>query len=635
MRIKLWKCIPLFLLIALFALLPMQSSQLTGTQTVEATQVASSAKTYKITYKNLKGAKNSNPSTYTYSTTKALKLKSIKRDGYKFGGWYTDSKFKHKITSIAKKTKGNITLYAKWTAIKYNVTFVGNGATSGSTAKLTKCVYGKSYRLKANGFKHSGYTFAGWNTKADGSGTSYTNKASVKNLRKTAGTVKLYAQWAKSGSNYIYVSPKEKDTNKGTVNSPLKTVQAAIKKAKAGDTIYLRQGTYKGTNKFVRSGTDKKPITITRLNSEKVVLTYTTSKSTEAAVFDLNGKSYITIKRLEIGKVKGQNVYGIILRGGEKYVKITNNNIHNIETTEPDGEGEANGILLFGESTTSISYVDITGNKVHDNINGWSENISVSANCENIKVNNNKVYNNTNIGIDFAGNAGYCSDNSLDHPRNCEAKGNTVYNNKSAYADNAGIYVDGAKNITITENTVYNNRYGIEVGSEIWKDSFTAQYNQVSDITVKNNKIYNNPCGGIRIGGYTAADEVDTETGFMTGVVTKVTITGNTLRTNGSGKEGQNGEICLAKCDHITISKNHLYKKNAEYPMVYCDEDIAAKGGITNITFTGNVYHSPAEDDTWFYYPNEDLDGTIICSSVSAFNALLTNGTESWKAYAR
>ena len=117
----------------------------------------------------------------------------------------------------------------------------------------------------------------------------------------------------------------------------------------------------------------------------------------------------------------------------------------------------------------------------------------------------------------------------------------------------------------------------------------------------------------------------------MTGVVTKVTITGNTLSTNGSGEDGYNGEIFLAKCDNITISKNHLYKKNAEYPMVNCDEAIAAKGGITNITFTGNVYHSPAEDDTWFYYLNNNLDG-LMKYSISEFNALLTNGTEKWES---
>ena len=67
-------------------------------------------------------------------------------------------------------------------AKKYTIKFDGNGATSGKMSSMKSCNYGKSYKLKANAFKCKGYTFAGWNTKADGSGKAYKNKASVKNL---------------------------------------------------------------------------------------------------------------------------------------------------------------------------------------------------------------------------------------------------------------------------------------------------------------------------------------------------------------------------------------------------------------------------------------------------------------------
>ena len=42
--------------------------------------------------------------------------------------------------------------------------------------------YGKKYTLKANGFKCKGYTFKGWNTKKNGKGKTYKNKAKIKNL---------------------------------------------------------------------------------------------------------------------------------------------------------------------------------------------------------------------------------------------------------------------------------------------------------------------------------------------------------------------------------------------------------------------------------------------------------------------
>lgn len=57
--------------------------------------------------------------------------------------------------------------------------------------------YDASSNLSANTFTRSGYTFNGWNTQSDGKGTSYGNKASVKNLTSAnGGTFDLYAMWA-------------------------------------------------------------------------------------------------------------------------------------------------------------------------------------------------------------------------------------------------------------------------------------------------------------------------------------------------------------------------------------------------------------------------------------------------------
>ena len=56
--------------------------------------------------------------------------------------------------------------------------------------------YGTAKNLTANSFVKTGHTFKGWNTKADGSGTSYADKQSVKNLSATNNaTITLYAQW--------------------------------------------------------------------------------------------------------------------------------------------------------------------------------------------------------------------------------------------------------------------------------------------------------------------------------------------------------------------------------------------------------------------------------------------------------
>ena len=79
--------------------------------------------------------------------------------------------------------------------LTYTIAFNGNGSTSGSTTSMTMAK-DESKKLTANGFSKTGNSFTGWNTKANGSGTAYTNKQSVKNLSTTNGaTVTLYAQW--------------------------------------------------------------------------------------------------------------------------------------------------------------------------------------------------------------------------------------------------------------------------------------------------------------------------------------------------------------------------------------------------------------------------------------------------------
>lgn len=90
---------------------------------------------------------------------------------------------------------GNKSVQLVFDGVPYKVAFDGNGATSGSTAGMDM-TYGVYKTLTKNGFSRTGYTFAGWNTKADGTGTSYADASSVRGLTTTSGaTVTLYAQW--------------------------------------------------------------------------------------------------------------------------------------------------------------------------------------------------------------------------------------------------------------------------------------------------------------------------------------------------------------------------------------------------------------------------------------------------------
>ncbi len=108
------------------------------------------------------------------------------QEGKVFAGWYDNAAYEGTAVSTTEAGK---TYYAKWI---YDITFDGNRETSGSTDEMIGIAEGDtSTPLTTNGFTKNGYTFVGWNTKADGSGTTYADGAVV----KPQGNTTLYAQW--------------------------------------------------------------------------------------------------------------------------------------------------------------------------------------------------------------------------------------------------------------------------------------------------------------------------------------------------------------------------------------------------------------------------------------------------------
>lgn len=122
-------------------------------------QFRDEANTYQITYKNVAGAANPNPSSYTYGT--AVPLAPATRTGYTFGGWYEDSSFSgEQVTEIAADATGNKTLYAKWTPIPYTVSWEANGGTLNGSYTNGTVDYG-TVITKPTPIRE-GYTFTGW-----------------------------------------------------------------------------------------------------------------------------------------------------------------------------------------------------------------------------------------------------------------------------------------------------------------------------------------------------------------------------------------------------------------------------------------------------------------------------------------
>ena len=72
--------------------------------------------------------------------------------------------------------------------------------------------------LDANTFTRDGYTFTGWNTMSDGTGTSYADGQKVTNLAEVGATIDLYAQWVDKNIT-LYASGTEADDNATTISN--------------------------------------------------------------------------------------------------------------------------------------------------------------------------------------------------------------------------------------------------------------------------------------------------------------------------------------------------------------------------------------------------------------------------------
>jgi uncharacterized repeat protein (TIGR02543 family) len=148
----------------------------------------------KITY-NLNGGTGTTPANQVQTSEgEDLTITSTVpvRTGYTFGGWNTlaAGTGTNYSANAVYNTNAVLNLFAKWTANSYNIIYDTSTVTSGSMAN-TALTAGTAVALRDNTFTQTGYTFKNWNTVANGSGTTYTNKQSI----TLYGDLTLYPQW--------------------------------------------------------------------------------------------------------------------------------------------------------------------------------------------------------------------------------------------------------------------------------------------------------------------------------------------------------------------------------------------------------------------------------------------------------
>ena len=146
---------------------------------------------------------------FQYNIGQNLRRNGFTRDGYTFAGWkradnqqaYGDGQW---VTNLTTQPNGIVTMVAQWSAneahIRYNPNPPAGKTTGGQGTPNWDGHTGDTPTIGQNGWTIDGYTFAGWATSPDGSGTRYAPGA-----RWTAnGTLTLYAQWTPGQADLTY-----------------------------------------------------------------------------------------------------------------------------------------------------------------------------------------------------------------------------------------------------------------------------------------------------------------------------------------------------------------------------------------------------------------------------------------------
>lgn len=157
---------------------------------------------------------------------------TLTRDNWTAAGWNTQENGAGTDYADGKTLPLNesLTLYAKWTkdAYKNKVTITFNSNTGDNSQTKTQVIGSDTStafggKLNANTFALDGWTFRGWNTAKDGSGTAYTNEQEVTFTSASGDTLNLYAQWYRfnaDGSITIPGKDSTPNTNKDVTIHP-------------------------------------------------------------------------------------------------------------------------------------------------------------------------------------------------------------------------------------------------------------------------------------------------------------------------------------------------------------------------------------------------------------------------------
>ena len=354
--------------------------------------------TFAINYV-LDGGTNSenNPNEYVPEKLPLL-LENPTKSGYKFVGWYDNENFTgESITEISAGTMGDVTLYAKWNALDYRISYELNGGTNAENPDGYDV---SDLPVSLHAPSRTGYIFKGW----------YMGENRVLAIPVgTTGNVVVSAKWEPITYTIDF------DTNGGlptlssidyTIESDSFTLQEITK---AG---YTFDGWYNGETKVteITTGTYGNMTLVAKWTADLYTISYDLADG-------VNSPENPTSYTIESGLItlKDPTREGYTFAGwynGEQLVTtIDSNTLENISLTAKwtvnsykltfDVDGNlTEKTFKYGESVTAIE----NPTKVGHTFAGWSKELPETMPANDITVEAIWTVNSYKLTFDVDGN---------------------------------------------------------------------------------------------------------------------------------------------------------------------------------------------------------------------------------------
>ncbi len=285
-----------------------------------------------------------------------------------------------------------------------------------------------------------------------------------------------------------YVSPTGSNDKAGSSTSPWRTVKYALTRLKPGDTLFIKEGTYKEAMGFSVSGTVDKPIKIEGLGN---VTFDGASLGAYTPTFDTKGHDYLSFKNIKVINSRA----GVQVSAGSHHITIDGlksyENDFAVLMKDASYVTVKNGLAVNsrnayrGEGNTHhITFEDIMTYGSKDIYDGYDKNYTngdgfiFENQTHDLSFKDIKTYNHWDAGMDIKGD-------------------NVTIQNVVSYGNKNGLKLWG-QNIRVTNALVYGNkRQAKPAGGYV--DGFGVNIRPGAIVTMKRVTFVDNEAGEIQV----------------------------------------------------------------------------------------------------------------------------------------